>query len=78
MIAESEKNAEEDKVIKEKIDAKNQFENYIYVMKNSIKDKKKLADKIKEEDKKVITDALTNAQDWLDANSDAEKEEFEK
>jgi heat shock protein 5 len=36
MIADSEKYAEEDKAIKEKIDAKNQFENYFYQMNNSI------------------------------------------
>ena len=38
MKAEGEKYAEEDKAIKAKIDAKNQIENYIYQMKNSIED----------------------------------------
>lgn len=77
MIADSEKYAEEDKAIKEKIDAKNQFENYIYQMKNSVEDKDKLAEKLSEEDKSSIKDALTDASDWLNANSDAEKDEFE-
>merc|ERR1712227_779423 len=77
MIKDSEKYAEEDKAIKAKIDAKNQFENYIYQMKNSIEDKDKLAEKIADEDKSTITDALTDAQDWLNANQDAEKDDFE-
>ena len=77
MIKDSEKYAEEDKAIKEKIDAKNQFENYIYQMKNSIEDKDKLADKIEEGEKSAIADALTDASDWLNANSDAEKDDFE-
>merc|ERR1712023_597255 len=77
MIKESEEYAEEDKAIKEKIDAKNQFENYIYQMKNSVEDKDKLADKISEDDKSSIKDALTDAQDWLNANQDAEKDDFE-
>ena len=77
MIKDSEKYAEEDKAIKEKIDAKNQFENYIYQMKNSIEDKDKLADKIEEGEKSAIADALTDASDWLNANSDSEKEDFE-
>ena len=77
MIADSEKYAEEDKAIKEKIDAKNQFENYIYQMKNSVEDKEKLAEKLSDEDKSTIKDALTDAQDWLNANSDAEKDDFE-
>merc|ERR1711915_649685 len=63
MIKDSEKYAEEDKAIKAKIDAKNQFENYIYQMKNSIEDKDKLAEKISDEDKSTIKDALTDAQD---------------
>lgn len=77
MIKESEKYADEDKAIKEKIDAKNQFENYIYQMKNSIEDKEKLAEKLDSEDKGTIQDALTDASDWLNANSDAEKDDFE-
>ena len=77
MIKDSEKFAEEDKAIKEKIDAKNQFENYIYQMKNSVEDKEKLAEKISDEDKSKIKDALTDSQDWLNANQDAEKDDFE-
>lgn len=77
MIADSEKYAEEDKAIKAKIDAKNQFENYIYQMKNSVEDKDKLADKLESDDISTIQDALTDASDWLNANSDAEKDDFE-
>ena len=77
MIADSEKYAEEDKAIKEKIDAKNSLENYIYQMKNSVDDKEKLAEKLTDEDKSTIRDSLTDASDWLNANSDAEKDDFE-
>merc|ERR1712070_58028 len=77
MIKDSEKYEAEDKAIKEKIDTRNQFENYIYQMKNSIEDKQKLADKLSEEDKSAVKDGLTDAQDWLNANSDAEKDEIE-
>jgi len=77
MIKDSEKYAEEDKAIKDKIDAKNTFENYIYQMKNSVEDKDKLAEKLDEDDKSTIKDALTDASDWLNANSDAEKDDFE-
>ena len=77
MIKESETHAEEDKIIKAKIDSRNTFENYIYQMKNSIDDKDKLADKLEEEDKHAIRDALTDAQDWLNANTDAEREDLD-
>jgi len=78
MISDSEKYAEEDKAIKEKIDAKNAFENYIYQMKNSIDDKEKLAEKLEADDKSTIKDAITDASDWLNANGDAEKDDFEE
>jgi molecular chaperone DnaK (HSP70) len=68
MIKDSEKYEAEDKAIKEKIDTRNQFENYIYQMKNSVDDKGKLGEKISAEDKGKISDALSEAQDWLNAN----------
>jgi len=78
MVEESEKFAESDKIVKEKIDAKHQFDNYIYQMRNQIEDKEKLADKLDEDDKKAIADALQEAQDWVSANDEAEKDEFEE
>ena len=78
MIADSQKYEAEDKAIKERIDTKNQFENYIYQMKNSVEDKQKLAEKISEEDKSAILDAITDAQDWLNANMDAEKDDLDE
>lgn len=77
MIKDSQKFEAEDKAIKDKIDTKNQFENYIYQMKNSIDDKQKLAEKLAADDKSKIKDALTDASDWLNANQDAEKDEIE-
>ena len=53
MVAEAEKFAEEDKAIKERIDAMHALKNYIYSMRNTIEDKDKLADKLDEDDKAV-------------------------
>ena len=77
MIRDAEKFADQDKALKEKIDAKNQLENYIYTMRNTIEDKEKLADKIEASDKEKIKDALTEAQDWLNSHEDAEKDDLE-
>ena len=77
MIADAEKFAEEDKMYKERIDAKHAFENYIYTMGKTIKDT--LADKLDTDDKTTITDALTEEQDWLNSNEDsATKDDFEE
>lgn len=76
MVADAEKFAESDKILKEKIDAKHQLDNYIYQMRNTIEDKEKLATKLSEEDKNAIAEALTEAQDWLNSNDDAEKDQL--
>lgn len=48
MLKDAEEFAEKDKLAKEKIDAKNSFESYVYSMKNTIEDPEKLANKISE------------------------------
>ena len=78
MIKESEQFAEEDKLAKEKIDAKNSFDSYVYSIKNSIEDPDKIANKISEEEKTIVTEAVKEAQDWLNANPEASKEQFEE
>jgi heat shock protein 5 len=78
MVADAEKFADQDKALKEKIDAKHQLENYIYQMRNTIEDKEKLADKLDADDKSKIADALVEAQDWLSSNEDGEKDDFEE
>ena len=52
MISDAEKFADEDKAIKERIDAKHSLQNYIYTMRNTIEDKDKLAEKLNEDNKK--------------------------
>lgn len=77
MLKDAEEFAEQDKLAKEKIDAKNSLESYIYSMKNSVEDPEKLANKLEDGDKKTIKDALKEAQEWLDKNASADKETFE-
>lgn len=78
MLREAEEFAEEDKKVKERIDARNSLETYVYNMKNTVNDKDKLADKIEESDKEKIEAALKEALEWLDDNQNAEKDEFEE
>ena len=54
------------------------MENYVYSLKNSLEDKEKLKDKINEEDKEVIEEAIKLEREWLDKNQGAEKEAFEE
>lgn len=78
MIKEAEKFAEEDKILKEKIDARNSLDNYLHTMRNTIEDPEKLAKKLDDDDKEKIQDALKEHGDWLAENPEADKEDFEE
>merc|ERR1712093_11953 len=78
MVQEAEEFAEEDKKMKDRIDGRNAFEGYCYNLKNMLEDEEKgIADKISEEDKETIEEAVKEALEWLDDNQEAEKEEYE-
>jgi heat shock protein 5 len=77
MGREAEEFAEEDKKVKERIDAKNGLEGYLNNLKNTLDDDEKgLADKLSEEDKEELTGAIDEALDWMDENPEADAEEF--
>jgi len=77
MVKEAEEFADEDKKVKERIDAKNGLEGYLYNLKNTLEDDEKgLADKLSEEDKEELTSAIDEALDWMDENPEAEAEEY--
>jgi len=79
MVQEAAEFEEEDKKVREKIESRNQLENYVYSMKNTLSDSEKgVADKIGDDDKDTIEKALEEANEWLDDNQDAEKEDFEE
>merc|ERR1712167_98331 len=55
MVNEAEEFAEDDKRVRDKIDSRNQLENYVYSMKNTLSDSEKgVADKISDDDKETI------------------------
>merc|ERR1712127_64497 len=70
MIKESEKFADEDKKIRERVEAKNELESYVYSLKNQINDKEKLGGKLSDEEKTTITEAIEEQIKWLESNSE--------
>ena len=70
MVQEAEEFAEEDKVLKEKIDKRNSLESFAYNVRNTEKD-------LGEEDVEVLETAVQDVLDWLDENPDAEAEEYD-
>lgn len=77
LIKEAEEKADEDRVAKERVDARNHLDSYLFSLKNTCEDKEKLADKMSSEDKSAIMDRVKEIQSWLSSNQNAEKEEFE-
>lgn len=74
MVAEAEKFAEEDQELRELIEARNGFENYLFGLKNQVNE----ADaKMGTEDKEIILEAVNEATRWLDENgASATAEDF--
>ena len=62
MVAEAEKYREDDRRLKERIDARNGFENYIYSVKSAA------SEKLSEADRVEVAAACKQASEWLEAS----------
>jgi len=78
MINDAEKFAEQDKILKEKVDAKNELESVAYSLKTQLNDKEKLGGKLSEAEKETLTKASDDALSWLEKNAQAEAEDIKK
>jgi L1 cell adhesion molecule like protein len=76
MTQDAEKFAEEDAKFKDTLESKNKLENYGYQIKNFLNDDK-IKDKILEDDKKTIEEAIQDTLKWLELNTFADKEQYE-
>jgi L1 cell adhesion molecule like protein len=76
MVRDAEKYKEDDQKQKERIESKNQLENYAYTIRSSLQDEA-LAGKLGDEDKSKLNAAVDSALSWLDTHQAASKEEFE-
>jgi len=76
MVKEAEKYKDDDQKQRERIEAKNQLENYGYTIRSSLQDEA-LAGKLSEDDKARLTAAVDSALSWLDTHQGGTKEEFE-
>merc|ERR1719182_68739 len=76
MVREAEENKAQDEEHKQRVDAKNGLENYVYSIRNTINDPK-LEGKIPDDDKAAITKIVDEAVKWLDTNQTASKDDLE-
>ena len=73
MVQEAEEFAEEDKLERERVDAKNDLETWLFNQKSDLKEKYK---GMEEDDKEQALDAVQDAIKWLEDNKEADKEDF--
>ncbi len=75
MVKDEEDNRDADTAYAEKVEARNTFESYVYGLRNSLDEG--LGDKLSEDDKTTLNEAISSALAWLDDNQSAEKDEMD-
>ncbi|VAI34567.1 unnamed protein product [Triticum turgidum subsp. durum] len=76
MVREAEEFMEEDRKVKELVDARNKLETYVYDIKNTLDGK--MADAMEGDEKEKVQDAVREVNEWLDDNPEAEKEDYDE
>lgn len=76
MVREAAEFEEEDRKLREQVEAKNQLESVAYSLRNQINDKDKLGSKLDSTDKKAVEVAVKEAIDFIDENPTADKDEY--
>jgi len=78
MVREAEAAAEDDKLARQRVEAKNQLENYAYQIRNTINDEEKMAGKLTADDKETLETAIKDAIEFIEANPSASKDEYDE
>ena len=79
MIREAEEFAEEDRLIKERMDSWNGLESYLYNLKNTLlEDEEGNGGVVPLEEKKEVLDLVDNTLEWLGENPEANKEDIDE
>ncbi|KAL4427176.1 hypothetical protein ABPG74_013380 [Tetrahymena malaccensis] len=77
LINESEKFKAEDEAIKKKLDAKNSLENYVFSIRNTLKDEK-LKDKFSKEERQNLEQLIEETFKWIESNQNEEAEFYKQ
>jgi heat shock 70kDa protein 1/2/6/8 len=77
MVQEAEKHAADDKLRMERVESKNQLEGYLYNTRNAIREDK-VKEVLGEETVNELEETIKEGIEWLDANPEAMKEEYDE
>jgi len=80
MVRDAERFAEEDMILKERMDAKHALDSYVQSVRAMVEGKheeyKRIAESMTEEDKELVNDALTDAVDFVRQYAEADPDEY--
>lgn len=77
LVQEAEKNAADDKLRMDKVDARNQLETYLYNTRNTVREDK-VKDQLGEETVKEVEDWVQEGISWLDTHDDEDKSTYDE
>ncbi|KAM7527124.1 hypothetical protein LguiB_030534 [Lonicera macranthoides] len=75
MVKEAEQYKAHDEEVKKKVELNNALENYVYNMRNTVRDEK-FGSKLGPDDKQKIAKVIEEAIEWLEKNQLAEVDEL--
>ncbi|EKG01171.1 glucose-regulated protein 78, putative [Trypanosoma cruzi] len=78
MVREAAEFEDEDRKVRERVDARNSLESVAYSLRNQVNDKEKLGGKLSADDKSAVEAAVKEAMQFLDDNPNADKEEYDE
>ena len=78
IVNDAEKFAEDDKILKVKIDAKNSLDSHLHSTRNKTETNERFSSIINRSDKQTIIDASGNDQEWLNSNPDGDGENYQE
>ncbi|BGO90132.1 hypothetical protein NBRC10512_004070 [Rhodotorula toruloides] len=79
MVQDAEKFAEEDELLKKKVESRNALESFAYSLKAQLSDSEGLGGKLDSSDKKTIEAEIKKVQDWIDSEgATATAEDFDE
>ncbi|SPO41873.1 probable chaperone bip [Pseudozyma flocculosa] len=79
MVAEAEEFAEQDEMVRKRIESMNNLQNFIATLRNQVSDKEGLGGKLDKDDKDTIKQSLKDAEAWLEENGQtAEAQDIEE
>lgn len=76
MVDDAERFADEDRKLKERVDARNELESYAYSLKNQLGDRDQLGGKLSDSDQEAVLKALEEKLQWVETHQEADAHEF--